>query len=136
MIGILIMAHGQLGESLIQCVSYVWGERPPSLRALEIGAQDKQALLVESQRHLAELDDGNGVLLLSDVYGATPANTMCRLLQPGRIEGVAGVNLPMLMRVLTYRHLALDVLVEKAVAGGREGVLYITTELCDATAGH
>lgn len=136
MIGILIMAHGQLGESLIQCVSYVWGECPSRLQALSVGTQDKQELLTEARRHLNELDDGSGVLLLSDVYGATPANTMCRLLEPGRVEGVAGVNLPMLMRVLTYRQLPLGELVDKAVTGGKEGVFYITTELCDATAGH
>ena len=136
MIGILIMAHGQLGESLIQCVSYVWGDCPPRLQALSVGTQDKDELLAKARRCLNELDDGSGVLLLSDVYGATPANMMCRLLDPGRVEGVAGVNLPMLMRVLTYRQLPLGELVDKAVTGGKEGVFYITTELCDATAGH
>ena len=52
---------------------------------------------------MKELDDGDGVLILSDMYGGSPANIAAKLLIPGKVEGVAGVNLPMLIRVLTYR---------------------------------
>jgi PTS system ascorbate-specific IIA component len=96
---------------------------------------DANAMAVAAQRLIDELDQGDGVLMLSDVYGATPCNTACRLLYPGRVEGLAGVNLPMLIRALTYRNETLDKLVVKAVSGGHEGILHISPELCDAATG-
>ena len=135
MIGILIVAHGTLGESLIECAAHVLGERPARLAALDVTAQTQLTMLEVGHRLIKELDQGEGVLLLSDVYGATPCNTMCRLLNPGSVEGIAGVNLPMLMRAITYRSESLSELILKAVVGGQEGVLYITSELCDATTG-
>ncbi len=135
MIGILIVAHGTLGESLIQCATHVLGERPSLLAALDVTAQTQSTMLEKGRSLLEELNQGDGVLLLSDVYGATPCNTMCRLLTPGIVEGIAGVNLPMLMRTITYRAEPLSSLIGKAVTGGQEGVLYINSELCDATTG-
>ena len=58
-----------------------------------------------------------------DIFGATPANVAMKLLEPGRIEGLAGVNLPMLLRSLTYRDKGMEVLLAKAIGGGRDGVL-------------
>ena len=68
------------------------------------------------------LDEGDGVLVLTDVYGATPGNIAARLLEPGKVEGIAGVNLPMLVRALTYRNEPLRTVVAKAMSGGVEGV--------------
>jgi PTS system ascorbate-specific IIA component len=65
------------------------------------------------------------VLVLSDVYGATPCNVASKLLIPGKIEGVAGVNLPMIVRALTYRNEPLRTVVTKAMSGGIEGVMQI-----------
>ena len=124
MIGILIIAHGTLGESLIHCASHVLNKRPARLRQLGVTAQDDPLLLLPQARALIkELDDGSGVLILSDMYGGSPSNIAAKLLVPGRIEGVAGVNLPMLIRVLTYRERPLPVVLTKAVSGGCEGVM-------------
>ena len=71
------------------------------------------------------LDSGEGVLIFSDIYGATPCNLATKLLQPGRIEGVAGVNLPMLVRAFTYRSKGMDTMIKKAISGGCDGVLRI-----------
>ena len=71
------------------------------------------------------MDSGSGVLILTDILGATPANTAAKLLEPGRIEGVTGVNVPMLLRVITYRERSIEVLVKKAVAGACEGVVHM-----------
>ena len=126
MIGILIIAHGTLGESLIHCASHVLNKRPPRLRQLGVTAQDDPLLLLPQARALVkELDNGSGVLILSDMYGGSPSNIAAKLLVPGRVEGVAGVNLPMLIRALTYRERPLAMLVTKAVSGGCEGVLRI-----------
>ena len=126
MIGILIIAHGTLGESLIHCASHVLNKRPPRMKQLGVTAQDDPLLLLPQARALVkDLDDGSGVIILSDIYGGSPSNIAAKLLVPGRVEGVAGVNLPMLIRVLTYRDRALSTLVTKAVSGGCEGVLRI-----------
>ena len=126
MIGILIIAHGTLGESLIHCASHVLNKRPARLRQLGVTAQDDPLLLLPHARALVkELDTGDGVLILSDIYGGSPSNIAAKLMVPGRVEGVAGVSLPMLIRALTYRDRPLATLVVKAVSGGCEGVVRI-----------
>ena len=124
MIGILLITHGTFGESLIQNVCHVLNKRPPSINQLGIAAQDDpQEILPVAQRLLEELDDGEGVLVMTDILGATPSNIALKLLEPGRIEGVAGVSLPMLLRALTYRKNDLETLMQKAISGGRDGVI-------------
>jgi PTS system ascorbate-specific IIA component len=86
------------------------------------GHDDPQAIALAAKRLVASLDLGAGVLVLTDVYGATPGNIAGQLLVPGRVEGIAGANLPMLLRALTYRNLPLPALVERAISGGRDGV--------------
>ena len=126
MIGILIITHGTLGESLIHCASHVLNKRPPRLKQLGVTAQDDPALLLPQARALAkELDEGAGVLILSDMYGGTPSNLASKLVAPGKIEAVAGVSLPMLIRVLTYRDRDLQTIVTKAISGGCEGVIRV-----------
>ena len=130
MVGILIIAHASLGESLIQCASHVMGGRPPLLLQMGVNIQDDpQKLLPEAKRLVKSLDQGQGVLILSDVYGATPCNLACNLLAAGRVEGIAGVNLPMLVRALTYRNEALKTVLAKAVSGGIEGVVKMPSPL-------
>ena len=124
MIGVLIITHGTLGESLIHCASHVLNKRPARLKQLSITAQDDPFNLLPQARALVkELDDGHGVLILTDMYGGSPANIAAKLILPGRIEGVAGVNLPMLIRVLTYRDKSLPMIITKAVSGGCDGVV-------------
>lgn len=131
MIGILIITHGTLGESLIHSASHVMGAKPPMLQQFSIGARDDPvSMLPQAQKMVEALDDGQGVLILSDIYGATPCNLVTKLLKTGRVEGIAGINLPMLVRVLTYRNGNLNMLVEKAVSGGREGVVHFDSEAC------
>ena len=129
MVGILLITHNGLGESLIDCVRHVMGNAPAHVKALSVLAQDDPALKEEEARALiAELDDGQGVLLLSDVYGATPCNIARRLCQPGRIEGVAGVNLPMLLRVACNCNKSLGEQVQRALDGGKECIVSIDSE--------
>ncbi|HEV7819978.1 MAG TPA: PTS sugar transporter subunit IIA [Burkholderiales bacterium] len=126
MIGILIITHGTLGESLVHCASHVLNKRPPRLKQLGVTAQDDPALLLPQARALVkELDEGTGVLILSDMYGGTPSNLASKLVVPARIEAVAGVSLPMLIRVLTYRDRDLQTIVTKAISGGCEGVVRV-----------
>ncbi len=126
MIGILIVAHGNLGDSLIECASHVVGSSPPLLKQLGLATNDDPVtMLPQAQQMISELDEGDGVLMLTDMYGATPCNLMAKLLKPGHVEGVAGVNLPMLVRALTYRNGDINKLLEKAMSGGQEGVVHL-----------
>jgi len=132
MIGILIIAHGSLGESLKECAKHVIGNEPRQLAFLAVNTDDDpNKLLPKAQDLVLELDHGDGVLVLSDMYGATPCNIVSKLLVPGKIEGVAGVNMPMIVRTMTYRHESLMALVEKAISGGREGVVHFDRDRCD-----
>jgi PTS system ascorbate-specific IIA component len=130
-IGVLIVAHGAVGEALIHSASHVLGRRPSRVRQVGITVHDDpEAMLPQAQDLVRQLDEGQGVLVLTDIYGATPGNIALRLLVPGRVEGLAGVNLPMLVRALTYRDQPLAVVVEKALSGGRDGVVHMTTDSC------
>lgn len=131
MIGILIIAHGSLGESLIHCASHVMGKMPLQLEHLAVTTQDDpNTLLPKALALLEKLNTGQGVLILSDIYGATPCNMVTKLLTPSVVEGVAGVNLPMLVRVLNYRNETLETCIGKAITGGREGVVHFTPSGC------
>lgn len=124
MIGLLLVTHTTYGESLIQCACHVLNKRPPQIAQLGVALQDDPLDIMPLARQLLTLvDSGEGVLVMTDIYGATPANIVLKLLEPGRIEGVAGVNLPMLLRALSYRDKGMETLVTRALAGGRDGVL-------------
>ncbi len=130
MIGILIISHGTLGESLIHCASHMLNKRPSRLRQLGVTAQDDPVLLVPQARKLVkELDEGDGVLVLTDMYGGSPSNIAAKLVSPGKVESVAGVSLPMLIRALTYRDRPLSVMITKAISGGCEGVVRVPAAL-------
>ena len=126
MIGILIISHGDLGNSLIHCANHVMGKRPEHLMHLGITIQDDpDVIILNALELLKQLDCGDGVLILSDICGATPCNIATELVNPGRVECLSGVNLSMLIRALTYRDESLESLVEKALSGGKEGVMRI-----------
>ena len=108
MIGILIIAHGSFGQNLVECAKHVIGNEPRQVAFLAVNNQDDpNDLLPIAQSLVAELNEGDGVLVLSDMYGATPCNIVSKLLSPGIVEGVAGVNMPMIVRTMTYRHESL-----------------------------
>ncbi|NDP43488.1 MAG: PTS fructose transporter subunit IIA [Aromatoleum sp.] len=126
MIGILIVAHDTLGDSLVKAVTHVLGTRPPQFDVVSVAATDDPSLLLPSAREkVSALDSGDGVLIFSDIYGATPCNLATKLLKAGRVEGVAGVNLPMLVRAFTYRTKDMDTMIKKAISGGCDGVLHV-----------
>lgn len=126
MIGIFLVTHATLGESLIQCVCHVLNKRPPQIAQLGVSVQDDPLDIMPLARSmLGWVDSGEGVLVLTDIYGATPSNIAAKLIVPGKVELVAGVNLPMLLRVLTYRDRDMQTLVKRAVAGACDGVLHV-----------
>jgi PTS system ascorbate-specific IIA component len=124
MIGLLLITHDTLGEALIQCACHVLNKRPPQLLQLGVAAGDDPNDLLPLARQMQNLvDSGEGVLILTDIYGASPSNLAAKLLDAGKIEGLAGVNLPMLMRAINYRDKGMETLLMRATGGGRDGVL-------------
>ena len=98
---------------------------------------DPEQIVPQAIKLSRTLDQGSGVLVFSDIFGATPCNIAARLLTPGKVEGVTGVNLPMLIRALTYRTEPLRIVVDKALSGGAEGVMQIPfSQVRNAASGH
>ncbi len=127
MASILVIAHQPLASALERSARHVFSRDPRCaqyrLSALDVEADADPAQLEQRLRtQVSEADDGGGVLILTDCLGATPANVAARLAQPGKVEVVAGVNLPMLLRALCYCDSSLGALAEKAVAGGTRGI--------------
>ncbi|MBI5435929.1 MAG: PTS fructose transporter subunit IIA [Nitrosomonadales bacterium] len=138
MIGILLVTHNGLGDSLVDCVRHVMSNVPANLKVLSVLADDDPQRKEEEGRALiAQLDTGDGVLLLSDLFGATPCNIARRLYQPGRVEGVCGVNLPMLLRAVFYSGKPLAEVMQKALESGRNCILSMNSDSgsCNAATG-
>ncbi len=124
MAGILLVTHNGLGDSLLSCVQHVFGSVPTDVMVLAIvGNDDPQRREEEGRAVIAHLDKGDGVLLLADVFGATPGNIGRRLCQLPNVVGVAGVNLPMLLRVVSNNDKPAGVLAKIALEGGRECIV-------------
>jgi mannose PTS system EIIA component len=127
--GILLVTHNGLGDSFVDCVRHVLGEVPSNLKVLSVlASDDTQKKLAEGQALIKQLDTGGGVLILSDVYGATPSNIGRQLCHAERVLGVAGLNLPMLLRVVCYPDSTLPELAKAAVEGGRGCITYINPD--------
>ena len=131
MIGVLIVTHGDIGTSLLTSANQILGGAQQQVATLSVWRADDIDDLVLRARELIEaLDAGDGVLVLTDIFGATPGNVVSRLLEDGRIEGVSGASLPMLLRVLTGRNRSLTAAVQRALSGGAEGVVHMNTDRC------
>lgn len=136
LIGVLIVAHGPLGDILIDSLTHVLGVKPEAVEALDVSSSaDPAEVRAMIARRIEALDAGNGVLVLTDVFGATPSNCVCRALASGYTAGLTGVNLPMLLKIMTYRTLPLKELAAMAAVGGQEGISVISQEMCDAVSG-
>ena len=131
MIGILIVTHGEIGRSLLDSAAQILGSRPMQISTLSVWRQDDPDDLVLRARELMDqIDAGDGVLILTDIFGATPGNVVSKLLEDGHVEGVSGVSLPMLLRVLTSRNGSIAAAVQRALSGGAEGLVHMNTDRC------
>ena len=131
MIGVLVLTHGATGEHMLATALQIIGKTPIRSAALGVQPNEDPNAVIERARVLAQqLDDGSGVLVLTDMYGATPGNVAAALLADGRVEGVAGLSLPMLIRVLSGRNGSLAAAVQRARSGGAEGVVHMNEDCC------
>ena len=135
MIGVLLVTHGEIGTALVSSASQILGATPAQVATLSVWRHDDPDDLILRARELIEgIDAGDGVLVLTDIFGATPGNVISKLLEDGHIEGVSGVSLPMLLRVITGRHVtqppSLSAAVQRALSGGAEGVVHMNNDRC------
>ena len=153
-VGILIIAHNNIGLQLLETATVMLDRSCPQVRSLEVKQDDDPVhLLTRARRLMGDIQQGMGVLVLTDMYGSTPSNIAHRLSESpapnhesaksdqlrgdqaksdengsdvaerARVHVIAGINLPMLVRTLNYAHLPLDELALKALSGGRDGIL-------------
>ncbi len=122
-VGLLIITHGTVGQALYEAATSVLGSSP--IRTQFVAMQfdyNRDDMVIEVRQKIHELDTNAGVLILTDLYGATPSNIAC-LIEEQNVAIVSGVNLPMLIRVLNYPNLSLAELIDKAISGGTEGII-------------
>ena len=125
-IGVLLVSHELLGQAMLDISVKALSVCPLATRVLSVSLDEDPGMLATRAEKMArELDTGDGVLVLTDLCGATPANVACRLAHVEHIMVVAGLNLPMLIRVLNYPNLNLAEIAERAVDGGRQGVMLL-----------
>lgn len=123
MIGVLLVGHGRMGQQLVQTLTSMLGELPLATEVITINRADDPDEQASRVRAAAtRLDAGDGVLILTDAFGSTPSNIANRLADDRR-RVVAGVNLPMLVRVYNYPELSLPEMQASAVEGGRSGIV-------------
>jgi len=122
--GLLIITHNQVGAELLATATAMLGKCPLNARVLPVTtACDPEELQQRAVLMISTLEQGDGVIILTDMYGSTPANIAKNLQRSHeQVDVITGVNLPMLVRLLNYPHLKRPQLVAKALSGGREGI--------------
>jgi PTS system mannose-specific IIA component len=125
-VGILLITHTGLGPALVEVATRLLRQLPLKTEAFEVPFDaDLDALLPAASAALRRVDAGDGVLILTDLYGASPSNLAARVARLGTpVRRVSSLNLPMLLRVMNYAELALDELPAVAAAGARNGAIF------------
>ena len=123
--GILIIAHAPLASALRQCVAHVFTDHPEGIVALDVQPNTPpEETLAQARIILSQLGTSHA-LVLADVFGATPCNVAQKLVDGVHSKLITGVNLPMLLRTVSYRHESLDALVARALLGATQGVMQV-----------
>jgi len=124
-VGLLLVTHGKLGRHLLDTMTEMMsGSLPLQHDTLEVRrVQSPEAMLAQGSKTIERLDSGAGVLILTDAFGSTPSNIANTLAAKTPSRVIAGVNLPMLVRIFNYPKLGLEELAKIAVEGGQRGIV-------------
>ena len=126
MIGIMVVSHEPLGTALLHCTRHIFGRMPAQLAALDvIPDEDPTAACAAARELMTRINDGSGVLVLTDIYGATPSRIAASLAEPHRVCVLAGVNLPMLVKALNSRKGPVDELVQILVNSAKAAIVEV-----------
>jgi len=123
-VGILLITHSGIGTALLNVAFGTFEHSPLAITQLSVSRDpDPDHLITQAGQLVRRIDSGDGVLVLTDMFGSTPSNVAQGLQQQGyNVHVITGLNLPMLFRILNYPHLALNALAKKAVEGGQAGI--------------
>jgi len=124
-VGLIVITHNQIGSTLLETATSMLGSNPMPVEVIPVTTgSDPEHLLQLARDKLDQLSQGDGIIVLTDMYGSTPSNIATRLCDySDKVVVIAGVNLPMLVRLLNYPNLNLEQLVDKAMSGGQDGIL-------------
>jgi PTS system ascorbate-specific IIA component len=124
MIGILIVSHEPLGTALLNCTRHIFGRLPSQLAALDvIPDEDPSGAINAAGELMSRINDGSGVLVLTDVFGATPSRIARGLADPMRVVVIAGVNLPLLLKALGNRRMPLEDLAPLLIESAKNAIV-------------
>ena len=123
-VGILLVSHNEIGKEMLNTARQMLSCCPLPAKVISIRTTDTpEVIRKQLDQELKGLDQGNGILILTDMFGSTPSNIACAVSDRDDIRIVSGLNLPMLIRVLNYPTLNLEELESKAISGGQEGIV-------------
>ena len=123
--GIFIIAHAPLASAMRQCVQHVFADHHAGLVALDVQPNMPPEETLAQARIMFKQLGTSHVIVLADVFGATPCNVAQKLVDGVNSKLIAGVNLPMLLRTVSYRHEPLDALVSRALLGATQGIMQV-----------
>lgn len=130
-VSFIILTHHDIGQQMVNVVEETLATKCPSMTALSVYPdQPIEQLIGQIELQRVAFDEGDGVIIFTDLYGATPGNIACRLLDNPSIKVITGINLPMLLKAQNYANLPLDELVEKVIEGGRQGIILCNKDIC------
>ena len=123
MIGILLVTHGEIGKSLIDCAAHILDNYPNSVESISINSNknlNKYSDIISQK--IKDLNKGNGVLIMTDIYGATPCNLLNKFTMKNKVEVVTGINLPMLIKAISDRKDNLDILTNDSIECAKKNI--------------
>jgi len=128
-VSVLLVTHKGIGDALLKAVTRTFGKLPLKARAASIDYRSDPDLMVKKVSKLADkIEHGQGLLVLTDLFGSTPSNIAQHIEHGKNVRIVSGLNLPMLIRVMNYHQLSLAQLEQKALTGGKDGIVACETE--------
>ena len=123
MIGILLVTHGEIGQSLINCAAHILDSTPKSVESLSIKSNNDLSKYTNIiSKKIQNLEKGNGVLIMTDIYGATPCNLLNKFIKKNKVEVVTGVNLPMLVKAISDRKDNLNILIKDSIECAKKNI--------------
>ena len=123
MVGVIVVTHGQFGKYLLEAAQTILGPQEQCAHIAVEGAVEMSALLSDLKHTVKQLETGDGVIILTDMFGGTPSNISLSLLQPGKVDVLTGANLPMLLRILGMRGQDLSQLAQDAKNAAIQGIV-------------
>lgn len=122
---ILLIAHAPLAHALRECALHVFSDCAAEISVLDVPPNESPEATLATARQILAHSGAARTLVMADVFGATPSNVAHRLVEGSAARLLVGVNLPMLLRAICYRHETLEAQAERALAGGQQGMLQV-----------